>query len=177
MRKVLIIDTSLLCVWLKVTGMEICGSDDDRWDFERVDQKIQAEIAKSTTLVLPLATIVETGNHIAQARAKKYETAEAFAKIMTYAADETSPWAGFSEQIVLWEAQSLKELAFQFPNLAKQKTSMGDASIVILGWHYHHKGYQVEFLTADEQLKAQEPTPPSPPTRRSSRRFNNPGTI
>ena len=96
---------------------------------------------------------------------------------MTYVADETSPWAAFSEQIVLWEAQSLKELAFQFPNLAKQKTSMGDASIVVLGWHYHHKGYQVEFLTADEQLKAQEPTPPTPPTRRSSRRFNNPGTI
>ena len=105
MRKVLIIDTSLLCVWLKVPGMEICGSDDDRWDFERVDQKIQEEIAKSTTLVLPLATIVETGNHIAQARAKQYETAEAFAKIMTYVADETSPWAAFSEQIVLWEAQ------------------------------------------------------------------------
>lgn len=121
MRKVLIIDTSLLCVWLKVYGMEVCGSDNNRWNFERVERKIQEEMAKSTTLVLPLATVVETGNHIAQARAKQYETAEAFARIITYAAQETSPWAAFSEQIILWEAQALKELADQFPNLAKQK--------------------------------------------------------
>jgi hypothetical protein len=69
MRKVLIIDTSLLCVWLKVPGMESCGSDSDIWDFQRVNQKIQAEITQSTILVLPLAVVVETGNHIAQARA------------------------------------------------------------------------------------------------------------
>lgn len=25
MRKILIIDTSILCVWLKVTGMDTCG--------------------------------------------------------------------------------------------------------------------------------------------------------
>ena len=81
MRKVLIIDTSLLCVWLKVPGMEICGSDDDRWDFERVDQKIQEEIAKSTTLVLPLATIVETGNHIAQARANSMKQPKLLQKL------------------------------------------------------------------------------------------------
>jgi hypothetical protein len=174
MRKVLIIDTCLICVWLQVPGMEICGSDNDRWDYERVDNKIQQEIAKSTTLVLPLATVIETGNHIAQARAKKYETAVAFAKIMSCAADETSPWAAFSDQIVLWEATALKDLATKYPTLAAQRTSMGDASIVELGWHYYHKGYQVEFLTADEQLKAQQPPLPTPPSRRSSRRLNNP---
>ncbi|WP_211176482.1 hypothetical protein [Brasilonema sp. UFV-L1] len=124
MRKVLIIDTSLLCVWLKVSGMEVCGSDDNKWNFERVERKIEEEITKLTTLVLPLATVVETGNHIAQARAKQYETAQDLAKIITYAAEETSPWAAFSEQIILWEAEALKELAEQFPNLAKQKTSI-----------------------------------------------------
>jgi len=169
MRKVLLIDTSLLCVWLKVSGMENCGYDNDMWDYQRVNQKIQAEIAISTTLVLPLATVVETGNHIAQAKAKQYEIAQAFAQIMAYAADETTPWAAFSEQIVLWEAEELKKLAAKFPENAKQKTSMGDASIVILGWHYHRKGYHVEFLTADKGLKAQEPPQPTPPTRRSSR--------
>ncbi len=30
MRKVLIIDTSLLCVWLQVPGRETAGSDDDK---------------------------------------------------------------------------------------------------------------------------------------------------
>ncbi|MFN6476323.1 hypothetical protein [Nostoc sp. DedQUE07] len=170
MIKVLLIDTSLLCVWLQVPGRETAGNNE--WNFERVNQKIQAEIANSTTLVLPLASVIETGNHIAQAKIKtinKFPTAQKFAEIITYAADETTPWAAFSEQIVLWEAAALKSLAAQFPIQAVQETSMGDASIVILGWHYHQKGFHVEFLTDDDKLKSQEPPPPQPPTRRSSR--------
>ena len=171
MRKVLLIDTSLLCVWLKVPGRETAGNNE--WDFESVNQKIQVEIAKSTTLVLPLAAVIETGNHIAQAKTanskSKRIAAEKFAEIMTYAADETTPWAKFREQIVLWEEEELKNLAAKFPNQAVEKTSMGDASIVILGWHYHQKGFYVEFLTDDDKLKSQEPPPPQPPTRRSSR--------
>ncbi|MBD1214676.1 MAG: hypothetical protein H9534_18525, partial [Dolichospermum circinale Clear-D4] len=50
-----------------------------------------------------------------------------------------------------------------------EKTSMGDASIVVLGWYYHQKGFHVEFLTDDDRLKSQEPPQPQPPTRRSSR--------
>ena len=60
--------------------------------------------------------------------------------------DETTPWAKFREQIVLWEEEELKELAAKFHNQAVEKTSMGDASIVILSWHYHQKGFHVEFL-------------------------------
>lgn len=33
MRKVLIIDTSILCVWLQVAGMETCGPNNDRWTY------------------------------------------------------------------------------------------------------------------------------------------------
>ncbi|MEH2074150.1 MAG: hypothetical protein V7K57_07120 [Nostoc sp.] len=171
MRKVLLIDTSLLCVWLKVPGRETAGSDE--WNFERVNQTIEAEIAESTTLVLPLAAVIETGNHIAQAKTANSESkliaAKKFAEIIAYAADETTLWAAFSEQIVLWEAAALKDLAAKFPNQAVEKTSMGDASIVILGWHYHQKGFHVEFLTDDDKLKSQEPPAPQTPTRRSSR--------
>jgi len=172
MRKVLLIDTSLLCVWLKVPGKETAGNN--KWDFELVNEKILTEIEKGTTLVLPLATVIETGNHIAQAKTtnsdSKRITSEKFAEIMIYAADETSPWAAFREQIVLWEAEGLKNLAEKFPNQAVEKTSMGDASIVVLGWYYYQeKGFHVEFLTDDNGLKSQEPPQPQPPTRRSSR--------
>lgn len=68
MRKVLIIDTSVLCVWLHVDGMESCGPDNDRWTYERVYKKIIEEQEKGTTFILPVATIIETGNHIAHAR-------------------------------------------------------------------------------------------------------------
>ncbi|MFO5473129.1 MAG: hypothetical protein ACLBM2_04295 [Dolichospermum sp.] len=172
MRKVLLIDTSLLCVWLKVPRKETAGNN--KWDFELVNEKILTEIEKGTTLVLPLATVIETGNHIAQAKTtnsdSKRITSEKFAQIMIYAADEKSPWAAFREQIVLWEAEGLKNLAEKFPNQAVEKTSMGDASIVVLGWYYYQeKGFHVEFLTDDNGLKSQEPPQPQPPTRRSSR--------
>ena len=58
MRKVLLIDTSLLCVWLKVPGKETTGNN--KWDFELVNEKILTEIEKGTTLVLPLATASAT---------------------------------------------------------------------------------------------------------------------
>jgi len=94
MRKVLLIDTSLLCVWLKVPGKETAGNN--KWDFELVNEKILTEIAKRTALVLPLATVIETGNHIAQAKTansdSKRITSEEFAKIMIAAADEKSPF-------------------------------------------------------------------------------------
>lgn len=67
MRKVLILDTSILCVWLEVPGMGHCGPNDDRWDGTRVTNKIRAEEKDGTTFVLPLASIIETGNHIAHA--------------------------------------------------------------------------------------------------------------
>lgn len=67
MRKVLIIDTSILCVRLGVPGMETCGTKDDVWDKQRVDEKVKMETGASTTFVLPLASIIESGNHIARA--------------------------------------------------------------------------------------------------------------
>lgn len=167
MRKVLIIDTSLFCVWLQIPGMEDCGTDKDKWNFQRVNNCIQEEIRKGTTLVLPLATLIETGNHIAQARTKRREIAQALATIMNYAADETSPWAAFGEQFEVWSSEKLKELAVEWPDKAAEKISIGDATIKKVGDFYAKKGYQVEFLTADEQLKAQEPPPKTQKKRRS----------
>lgn len=64
MKKVLILDTSILCVYLEVPGKETCGFEDDRWDKKRVDRFLQ-EAEENYTFVLPLTAIVETGNHIA----------------------------------------------------------------------------------------------------------------
>lgn len=65
MQKVLIIDTSILCVYLKVPNMEDCGPDNDKWDYNRVVRKINDEIINKSYLVFHLATLIETGNHIA----------------------------------------------------------------------------------------------------------------
>lgn len=64
MKKVLIIDTSILCVYLGVPGKETCGSESNKWNKIKVDEILKKEEEAKTTFVLPLATIIETGNHI-----------------------------------------------------------------------------------------------------------------
>lgn len=166
MARVLIIDTSILCVLLSVPGKETCGSGRNAWNKRRVDAFLKKEIARSTTFVLPLATIIETGNHIAQATARRYETAQALADIMRKAADETSPWAAFTHQSEFWGADGLKKLADEWPKLAAQEMSIGDATIITVAEYYGRMGNHVEILTGDEGLKSYEPAVPPPIPRR-----------
>lgn len=49
MKKVLIIDTCILCVYLGVPDMDDCGSDDDKWNYTRVENKIKSEIDNKST--------------------------------------------------------------------------------------------------------------------------------
>lgn len=111
MRKVLILDTSILCVWLEVPGMADCGPIDDKWDRQRVADKIAAEEQETTTFVLPLASIIETGNHIAQAVHSRRERGGSLADLMKKSANQETPWAAFSEQSVLWSPEKLVALA------------------------------------------------------------------
>lgn len=166
MKKVLIIDTSILCVWLKVSGKDSCGPSNDKWDYNRVAEKIEKEFQAATTFVLPLATIIETGNHIAQASDHRKQTADRLADIMQKSADQKSPWAAFSDQSILWNDEKLKELANKWPSLAAQRLSLGDITITDVANHYAIMGCQVEILTGDQGLKAFEPSIPLQVPRR-----------
>lgn len=111
MNRVVVIDTSILCVWLGITGKDSCGPDSDRWDRKRVEQKMEQEESGSSTFVLPLATIIETGNHISQAPDNRWEKAKALADLIKKCSDEKSRWAAFSEQGPLWEQEKMCNLA------------------------------------------------------------------
>lgn len=170
MRKVLIIDTCILCVWLDVPGMDSCGPNHDRWDKQRVDLKIQDESQIGTTFVLPLATIIETGNHIAQSPQYRDQRAKALADLMNKSADNETPWAAFSDQSVLWSPERIKVLADTWPDLAAlQKLSLGDATIKDVAEFYAQINFKVEILTGDHGLKAYEPIAPSEIPRRRQR--------
>lgn len=169
MRRVLIIDTSILCVWLEVPDMDACGPEHDKWNKQRVDAKIEMELQQKTTFVLPLASIIETGNHIAQARRSRRERAEALAELMRKSANQQSPWASFSDQSVLWSAEKLKSLAESWPELAAQRLSLGDATIKDVAEYYAQMGFAVEILTGDRGLKAYEPVAPIEVPRRRRR--------
>lgn len=155
--KILIMDTSILCCWLKISGKETCGSTEDQWNEDRVSSLIVRETEMGATIVLPLATIIETGNHIAQAPENRFELASKLANIIRMVADNKSPWAAFSDQGTLWNKAELKKLAKEWPQQAVQKLSLGDATIVLVAEYYAEGGYEVEILTGDSGLKAHQP--------------------
>ena len=170
MKRILIIDTSILCVWLSVPGMDTCGPHHDSWNRHRIEQKIESELQQETTFVLPLATIIETGNHIAQAPHRRKERGEALADLMRKSAEQETPWAAFSDQTVLWSPEKLKSLADSWPFLADQRLSLGDATIKDVAEYYGQMGYHVQILTGDQGLKAYEPAVPAAiPRRRRNR--------
>jgi len=166
MSKVLIIDTSVLCVYLKVPYMEECGPDDDKWDYDRVVEKIDREIQQKSLLVLPLATLIETGNHIAHAPGNRYPFAKRLSEIIVKSATAEEPWAAFTAQNDLWGEENLIKLADEWPVLAKAEVSLGDATIKDVAEFYTESGFNVEILTGDEGLKAYEPKAAKVPRRR-----------
>ena len=165
MQKILILDTSILCVYRKVPYMDDCGSDDNKWDYKRVTEKIDTEISKKSLLVLPLATLIETGNHIAQANGERYKLAVALSNIIKKVANEEEPWAAFTFQRKLWDEENLIKLANNWPALAASGLSIGDATIKHVAEYYTEAGCLVEIFTGDEGLKAYEPKHTNTPRR------------
>ena len=166
MRRVLILDTSILCVWLRVPGKDTCGPDHDRWDTPRVEDHIREATEGGATLVLPLASIIETGNHISQIPGNRYQKAVELAAVLRDTADEKTPWAAFTDQSVLWGPDQLRTLADEWPQLAVQRLSIGDATIKHVAEFYARTGCRVEILTGDHGLKAHQPAAPPPIPRR-----------
>lgn len=150
-------DTSILCVWLKVPGKETCGTGLKSWDFDKVNAKIEGELESSTTFVLPLASIIETGNHISQCQGNPYNVAHSFADLIHKTAKNETPWAAFTVQSDLWSVEKLEQLADTWPALAASRISLGDATIKDVAEYYRDQGQSVEIFTGDEGLKAYEP--------------------
>ena len=95
----------------------LCGPEGDRWDYERIEQKVSEELEAGSTFVLPLATIIETGNHIAFTAGDRYALAQSLSEYIRKTATDTDPWAAFGHQAELWSAEkliTLRYLARQF---------------------------------------------------------------
>lgn len=170
-RKILILDTSILCCWLKVPGKEEAGPLDDRWNHERVNALLQVEKEAGSIFVLPIAALIETGNHIAQASDHRHERAKSLSDCLRAAADGASPWAAFTDQSELWNSSNLLLLAENWPALAAKKITIGDATIKDVAEQYAKGPFDVEILTGDAGLKSYQPvSKPRVPRRRGGSR-------
>ena len=123
-----------------------------------IADKIENEKQAYTTFVLPIASIIETGNHIAHSVGDRHKLGISFAEVMEATADSVSPWAAFTEQSDLWKRENLKVLAQRWKESVISGQSLGDASIVEVAEYYAQMGYLVEIYTGDDGLKAYEPT-------------------
>lgn len=164
-RKVLVIDTSILCVYLEIPHMDTCGPSNDKWDTERVKAKILEEEQNGTTFILPLATLIECGNHISQTVGGCYELAKALSSIIEKAALQTTPWAAFTDQSPLWGREQLIALAQNWPDRCSE-IGIADHTIKDVAEYYSEMGREVELLTGDAGLKAYEPKAPTIPIPR-----------
>jgi hypothetical protein len=166
-KRILILDTTVLCCWLQVPGKDKAGPVTDQWDYARINALLESERVKHSTFVLPIATLIETGNHIAQAPIQRFEKANGLAIYLREAANAQSPWAAFTDQSPLWQSENLRNLADTWPALAAGGTSIGDHTIKDVAEYYAGAGFHVEILTGDAGLKAYEPAKPvSIPRRR-----------
>ncbi len=156
MKKVLIFDTDILCVYFQIPKFDDCGPRSNLWTKQEIDQLIAKEEQAKTIFVLPLAAIIETGNHITKSQ-NRYVIAQKFAELMKKVANAQDPWAAFTEQANFWEPEALKQLADEWSKKVSENLSMGDISIKSIADYYSKMGYQVEILTGDQGLKSYEP--------------------
>lgn len=166
--RIVVVDTSILCCLLEIPGKETAGSDEDRWDHFRATTKFQEEENLGSIFVLPIATLIETGNHIANSNGDRYNLARSLVALLSKTVGASSPWAAFSDQEVLWSGENLDKLVDQWPTLAAQRLTIGDATIKNVAEQYALAGYSVFILTADQGLKSYEPAVPLLQPRRRS---------
>jgi hypothetical protein len=116
-----LVDTSIFCNILAVPGRA------QRRD--EVLDKLEVYIESGVTLFLPVATILETGNHIAHISngAHRYATAKRFVEQVRQALDGTAPWM-IPEPLL--DPAVLQGYLDEFPDAAMREMGLGDLSIV-----------------------------------------------
>ena len=149
-RQAYFIDTSILVNILEIPHM--CQNRED------VIACFREYLAKKYILILPLATIIETGNHIAQIadgniRRKK---AEKMKEYLLKTIEGEAPWIYNNSEI---EKESLCSIEDKFPNAASQSMGIGDLSIIEAYQQYreqNRKYVDAHIWTLDQHLKAYE---------------------
>lgn len=145
MSAVCIIDTSVFCHILNVFRRDA--------EHARAVAELRAMVADEHTLLLPLATIYETGNHIAQngdGRVRR-RTAELFVQQVRAAFAGTAPWS----PTLVPEPEDFMQWLAGFPDHAARGVGMGDLSI-IQAWEQQcalNQGRRVYIWTYDEHLR------------------------
>lgn len=128
MIKVTFVDTSVLCEMLQVPGK--CSPE--RGAEVTVEADLRAEAGEH--LVIPVTTVIETGNHIAQADEDRHNAACRFVAFLRAAVAEGGPWRLLETRLgaeflsAVCDGDSTGQ---SFESLAAEKVGAGDIAILV----------------------------------------------
>lgn len=129
MNSICLIDT---CIFLNL--LNVPGRNQDRME---VNQSYSDYVELDTTFILPMATIIETGNHIAQNGngATRRKTAQRFCDLVIGAFNGEAPFRPSefqnSAEIATWLSEFPDEAGKnKSPQKTTEGTSFGDLSII-----------------------------------------------
>jgi hypothetical protein len=120
MTAVCLVDTSIFVEIINVPGKA--------QDHEHILELLGEKIKNRESLFLPMATIIETGNHIGQCGdgTKRRECAKKFVTEVSKALDGMTPF----KPISFLSSEELRKWLSEFPESAAMGRGLGDLSIV-----------------------------------------------
>ena len=148
MRGICLVDTSIFVQILNIPFM----SD----NHNQIVEELKVKIHNNESLFLPMATILETGNHIGQNGDgnQKRACAIQFVKQVNLAIDGKSPFAALN----FLEAKHMRRWLAEFPDWAMRGSGLGDLSI-IHDWERirdQNRARRVYIWSLDEHLAARD---------------------
>jgi hypothetical protein len=151
MGAICLVDTSIF--------VEILNVPQKATEHKLIIQQLEQKIKANESLFLPMATILETGNHIAQNGngSQRRECAKKFVTQVQKALRGESPF----KPIRFLESEDLELWLSKFPDFAMQGGGLGDLSI-IQDWQkicQQNQGRKVYIWSKDEHLQGYEQLP------------------
>lgn len=151
MSAIVLVDTSIL-----LNVVDVPGRNQQR---EEVLTVLAARINDGDHLFIPMAAIIETGNHIAHISdgGARRSVAQRFALAVRDALDDVAPW----KPLNFPRREDLSAWLVQFPNSASKKIGMGDLSIQYEWTHLckKHPMSRVLIWTVDADLQGYDYAP------------------
>ena len=152
MKAIVLVDTSVLLNVLRVPAKSGARS--------AVLAQLEVHILADDQLLLPMATVLETGNHIGQIRqngAERRRCAMELVKVVGDAVTNHVPWV----LVPLPDQDELKAWLERFPEEATRGVGLGDVSIID-AWYRaceRFQGWRVAVWSLDTHLQGYDRSP------------------
>ena len=158
-KKLLLIDTSIMLEILEVP---------QKSNGPKIKKRFNAMLTSDDyILILPMATILETGNHISHIKSHdndlRFIIANEFIKKVKMAIDGTTPFKALrweTEEIgtLIDSLSEIRDWIDSFPDYAKREISFGDCSIIeqFKKLCYKFSAFPIKVWSKDDDLKYQD---------------------